>query len=92
MRIDAYNKITQVYQTASTNKIKKINSASPTDQLQISQMGKDYQVAKQAVAAAPDVRADKINTIKSQMASGNYNVSAEEVANKLVENNFNSIV
>ena len=52
-------------------------------------MGKDYQIAKNAVAAAPDVREDKVNAIKQALASGTYNVSMEEVADKLINSSFN---
>lgn len=91
MRVDAYNRITQAYQTSSTSKVSKTSSVSVSDQVQISQLGKDYQVAKQAVTATPDVRVDKVNEIKSRMESGTYDVSDEKLADKLVDNYFNSI-
>ncbi|HEX3023163.1 MAG TPA: flagellar biosynthesis anti-sigma factor FlgM [Lachnospiraceae bacterium] len=92
MRIEAYNKVNQIYQS---NNIKAMESAKKTgksDQLEISQTGKDYQVAKQAIAAADEVRADKIADIKSRMASGTYNVTMNEVVDRLVDNYFNTIV
>lgn len=92
MRIDTLNKVSQLYQSNSTKKLTKSSSSSSTDKLEISQAGKEYQIAKKAVSAAPDVRMDKVNDIKSRMDSGTYNVSAEEVANKLVEGLFNSVI
>jgi flagellar biosynthesis anti-sigma factor FlgM len=50
-----------------------------------SQAGKDYQVAKQAVSDASDVRMDLVNDIKARLANGTYNVSDEELADKLLE-------
>jgi negative regulator of flagellin synthesis FlgM len=88
MRIDAYNKISQVYQTNQVTKTTKAAATKSSDQLEISRTGKDYQVAKQAVANTPDMRTDKINDIKSRIASGNYNISVEEVAKKLVDSYF----
>ena len=58
MRIDAINRVSQLYQANSTKKVAKSNNAEKYDSVQISQMGKDYQVAKAAVAATPDVRTD----------------------------------
>lgn len=38
-----------------------------------SQTAKDYQIAKQAVKDAEDVREDKVNKYKDAIASGTYN-------------------
>lgn len=92
MRVDAYNKISQVYQTNVTKKTTKTAGSSAADQVQISRIGKDYQVAKKAVNDVPDVREDKVNEIKERMKSGTYNVSAEEIANKIVDRYFDTII
>lgn len=92
MRIDAYNAVNQVYQTnAQTKKVvtdKKVSS----DKLEISQTGKDIAVAKNAIAEAPDVRADKVESIKRQMAEGTYSVSLEDVADKMLDSMFGGIL
>ncbi len=85
MRIDAYNQITQVYSTPKKTQVGKATSVYGSDKLEISQFGKDYQIAKQAVAAASDVRTDKVAEVKSKIASGNYNVSNDDFAAKLAE-------
>ncbi len=92
MRVDAYNKVSQLYQTNIANKTTKTKSTSSTDQVEISRIGKDYQLAKQAVANTADVRTDKVNDIKKRMEAGTYNISAEEVANKLVDSYFNTSI
>lgn len=47
MRIDAYNQIAQLYGVSRTTKTAKTQSASRmSDQVSISQAGKDYQIAK----------------------------------------------
>ncbi len=94
MRIDAYNQIAQIYKTnqAKTTASKTEKTSSFSDALQLSQTGKDIQVAKQAVKDAPDVREDKVNEMKSKLASGTYNVSGEELADKLVNNYFNGTI
>ncbi len=88
MRIDAFNKVSQLYQTNSMKSTAKTKSGSFSDKLEISQIGKDYQVAKQIVAQTPDVREDKVNEIKQRLEAGTYDVSNEEVAEKLVEAYF----
>ncbi len=92
MRIDAFNKVSQLYQQNSTQKLNKTNAVSKKDRVEISQLGKDFQIAKQVVAQAPDIRQDKVNELKQRMASGTYNVSLEEVADKMVDSYFNKSI
>ena len=84
MRIDAINRVSQLYQANSTKRVAKSSSVEKFDSVQISQMGKDYQVAKAAVAATPDVRTDVVNDIKQRMQDGTYDVSMEMLADKLL--------
>lgn len=85
MRIDAMNKVSQLYQANGTHKSGGANKKQATDRLEISQTGKDYQVARQAVTAAPDVREDRIAQVKGDMDNGTYNVSDDELAEKMLE-------
>lgn len=71
MRIEAYNQVAQLYKT---NKTSTTRPASATgmgrDEVQISSFGRDYQIAKKAVAEASDIREDKVaerNQSTSQM-------------------------
>ena len=84
MRIEAYNAVSQVYQsntklTAKTNPV-----ANANDKFEISQTAKSYQIAKQAVSAAPDIRQDKVADIKAKMSSGTYTVKSEDFADKVM--------
>lgn len=85
MRIDPYSQVSQIYQTTKKQTVGNASSSSETDKVEISQFGKDYQVAKQAVAEASDVRADKVSEIKKQIEAGTYDVSADDFAAKLAE-------
>ena len=84
MRIDAFNKVTEMYQTNNVKSAVKAKSNSFSDTLEISQMGKGYQVAKQAVARTPEVREATVNDIKQRIEAGTYNVTIQDVADKLV--------
>lgn len=92
MRIDAYNKVNQLYNTSNVKKATKPTGGSFSDKLEISQKGKDYRVAKQIVAQAPDVREDRVKEIKKQIESGTYNISMTEVADKVVNRYFDELV
>ncbi len=85
MRIEAYNQITQIYNSGTVSKMKGVGSADKRDEVQISQSGRDYQVAKQAVSEASDIREDKVAQVKNRIASGNYKVSTGDFAAKLLE-------
>ena len=54
MRIDAYTQVTQLYNNTKVKSAAKPTRAGFSDAVQISSFGKDYQVAKKAVASAPD--------------------------------------
>ena len=48
MRIEAYNQIASMYKAAKPAKTQGSASPGGRDEVQISQVGRDYQVAKQA--------------------------------------------
>lgn len=86
MRIDTYNQVAALYQTNKPVSVQKTaKAAGPRDQVQISQAGKDYQIAKQSVANASDIREDKVAELKNKINSGNYNVDSDDFASKLLE-------
>ena len=85
MRIEAYSQIQQVYGTSKVNKTAKAQkSNSISDTVKISSIGKDIQVAKQAVKEAPDVREDVTAPLKKAIQDGTYDVSGEDFADKLL--------
>ncbi len=86
MRIETYNQVAGLYKLNKPTKATNTQGVQVSrDQVQISQVGKDYQIAKQAVADASDVREDKVADLKARIAAGTYNVSADDFASKLLE-------
>lgn len=85
MRIEAYNQVQQLYNTRKPGQVKRTAGTGLKDQVQISSMGKDFQTAKTAVKAAPDVREDVTAPIKASINSGTYEVSSESFAEKLLK-------
>ena len=86
MRIEAYTQVQQIYKTSKTDKSqKKAGTGFAGDQLEISSLGKDYQVAKQAVAASRDIREEITAPLKSSIQAGTYEVSAGKFADKLFQ-------
>lgn len=85
MRIEAYTQVQQLYKAKKPAKAQDTAKTAASDRIQISSIGKDIQVAKNAVAAAPDIREDLTAPIKAGIANGTYQVSGESFAEKLMK-------
>lgn len=85
MRIEAYSQVQQIYKPRQSARSQQLSAAAhDSDQLQISTVGRDYQTAKSAVAAVPDVREDLVASIKSRIDNGTYQVETSAFAEKLL--------
>ena len=85
MRIEAYTQVQQLYNATKPAKLQGKAHVSATDRIQISSIGKDIQIAKNSVAAAPDIREDVLAPIRAAVTNGTYQVSAESFAEKLMQ-------
>lgn len=85
MRIEAFNAVAQVYTANKPQAKGKVDKTTATarDEVSISSFGKDFQIAKQAVANASDVREDKVAEMKSKY-SGDYQVDTGDFADVLL--------
>ena len=84
MRIDPYTQVQQVYNAKKPIKVQGKTKSTASDQIQISSIGKDIQIAKNAVAAADDIREELTAPIKAGITNGTYQVSGEDFAEKLM--------
>lgn len=85
MRIEAYSQVAQIYKTnKAVATTKSTKTAAGRDEVQISSFGRDYQIAKQAVADASDIREDRVAEVAAKVNSGSYEVSADDFADKLL--------
>ena len=85
MRINGIQNVNQVYNTKKANKgYGSTNVAGGKDSAQFSAIAKELSIAKQAVDQTPDVRQARIDEIKQQMEAGTYNISAAQVADKII--------
>ena len=92
MRIDAYAQVQQLYGNKKTQKVRKETPNTFKDQLQISSLGKDIQVAKNAVYGSSDVREEVILPLKKAVRAGTYEVSNEQFAQKMIEKYQSSFI
>ena len=87
MRVGAYNQVSQIYGSTKISKGYNTGSAgvvSSQDKLSFSNVGKDMQIAKNALRDVPDIREDKVQALSASIANGTYQVSPESFADKLI--------
>lgn len=89
MKIQGFNNLYKAY---NQDKIKPTNSiknkeitAKNSDDMQVSTEGKYLSQIIALAKQAPDIREEKVAQIRASIQSGKYNVSAEEVAEKIVQ-------
>ncbi|MFA5525122.1 MAG: flagellar biosynthesis anti-sigma factor FlgM [Tissierellales bacterium] len=81
------DKVVQAYKNQEVNKAKtNSNKTSRNDELSLSDLAKDYQVAMNAIKNLPDVREEKVRAIKEQISTGTYVIDAGKIAEKMIEN------
>ena len=85
MRIETFTQVQQLYNMKKPAKAQDKARVTSSDQIQISSIGKDIQTAKNAVAAADDIREELTAPIKAGIANGTYQVSGESFAEKLMK-------
>ena len=79
-------KAMQVYNKLNNNSSEKVCGVElPKDQLELSTKAKEFQVALKAFKELPEVREAKVNEIKEKLQQGSYNVSGQEIAEKIFQ-------
>lgn len=84
------NKIQNVLQTYKNQQVNKNGLKSSRlnkkDQLNLSSEAKDFQIAMKALSSTPDIRKDKIEKIKKDIETGNYQIDSEKIVEKIIGN------
>ncbi len=79
-------------QTSQKRNVEKVSTVdqqqqaglSESDAVNISEKGKDVSEMTRTLKEMPEVRADKIADLKARIANGTYNVSAKDIAEKII--------
>ncbi len=88
MKIFNNSNITQIMKLYNksikpTEKTEGLNPAE--DKLDLSQKGKEFQIALKAYKELPDIRQDKVEALKEKIQNKSYSVSGKEVLDKILE-------
>lgn len=80
-------KVSGVY--GNSGKIEKPTKAngvaSKKDELTISGAAKDFSVVMKALRGVPDVRQDKVDEVSKKVEAGDYKVSTDDVASRIMD-------
>ena len=60
-------------------------SRSDSDKVSLSSQAEDYNTAMRAIMITPDVRHDIVNGLRDMIAGGTYNISAHDVAARILQ-------
>lgn len=60
--------------------------ASQSEQVSVSFMARGIQKAQETLKTVPDIRVEKVERIKKEIAEGRFNVDSEELAGKILKN------
>lgn len=86
MKINKTDKILQIYSNMGTNKVKPNRKSNEKDEIKFSERAMDYQFAISKLKELPEMRMEKVEKLKRNIKSGNYNVSGKEIVDKIYEN------
>ncbi|NIA11667.1 MAG: flagellar biosynthesis anti-sigma factor FlgM [Nitrospiraceae bacterium] len=54
------------------------------EKVSLSSKSRDIELAKKAIEKSPDIRQEKVQTLKKQIKQGTYNVSGEKIAESML--------
>lgn len=80
-------KAMQIYKKQGINKLQNTTTSkiSKKDQVELSSTAKDFQYAMKLLKDVPDVRQDKIDSIKNQIKTGTYKIDSGKIVEKMYE-------
>lgn len=89
MKIDGINPYRKVQEVTEIKKVNKKNDVQKTytekDEISLSEQAKGISELKAAIDELPDIRTDKVDSIKKAIDTGNYNVDSKKIAEKILE-------
>ncbi len=84
MKITNLFNTTNIYNKSNVNDKKLETTKKSNDSFVVSDKARDFQTVLKAISNSPDVREEKVNDIIKKMEQGSYNISSEDIANKLL--------
>lgn len=93
MKINKMDKALQVYNKVEMNKTKATKAKMGKDEIKFSDRAMDYKFGMEKIKELPEMRMDKVEKLKEEIKSGNYNITGRQIVDKIYENlNFDKKV
>ncbi len=73
-------------------KAKKDGASPEGDKVELSSLAKDVSKARAEVDRTPDIRTEKVESLKEKVNSGEYKVDPDKVAQKLVDEHLSELI
>lgn len=75
------------------SKVENVNKLSlGRDDIKISNKAKDYSVAMNALKNIPDIRQDRVDEVAKKLANNEYEVSGDDIADKILNDSFEASI
>ena len=78
-------------QSAGAQQVERTDPSGQDTIVNLSPALKEAQAIKEIIASEPDIREGKVAEIKARIASGNYRIDHQAVADKLVDSSIDEI-
>ena len=88
MRVSNAYSAYKIYSSSGSKPHHKVGSANleKRDAFTLSVQAEDYQQVRNTLAQLPDIRQDQVNAIRARIESGQYNIGATAIADKIIQN------
>ena len=75
------------------SKVENVNKLNlGRDDIKISSKAKDYSIAMNALKNIPDVRQDRVDEVAKKLANNEYEVSGDDIADKILNDSFEASI
>ncbi len=85
-KIDSTSKVSTSSKKASSTNTEPTIIAFPKDSINFSDATKEVQKLTEKALEAPDVRQEKVEALRSRIASGTFNPSADRILDAIIKN------
>ena len=86
MKINKTDKVLQVYNNMGANRVNSKKNKLRKDEIKLSERAIDYKFGMEKIKEVPEMRMEKVNKLKQEVKSGNYNVEGSKIVEKIYQN------
>jgi len=83
--VDAYVRNVRDRKRVDSSSSERSGNIASKDEVVLSNEAKRIQQAKEGIDSLPDIRKEKVDDIRARIERGDYQVDAEKIASKIIE-------